>query len=414
MATMLRTHTGTSLTGTCPDHGVRTFSRPWRSLSPADAADAQTLTKYADTAMYQAKRTGRDTFQFFTSAMNTEVLRRRALETALRQAVRNEEFVLYYQPKEQLSSGQVVGIEALLRWERPGHGLVQPSEFICALEDCGLIVDVGRWVITAACKQIRDWLRRGMDPVQVSVNVSERQYVKGDLQGDVLNALDAYGVPAELLKLELTESLLMNNTDRTITLLQNLKAAGVQISINDFGTGFSSLAYLRRFPSDKLKIDRSFIRDVTHNPDDAAITLATIQMGHSLDLVAIAQGVETAAQLAYLQHHQCDQMQGCYFSRPLPVPDLERLLLAQTSPWHMAVRPYTATTLLLLANHTCVLVTRSLKSSRKTWTRSVARTPRLVPRLAEVAEQGAVHSADNRHAVRADDRDEYQMRLPRT
>jgi predicted signal transduction protein with EAL and GGDEF domain len=232
MATMLRTHTGTSLTGTCPDHGVRTFSRPWRSLSPADAADAQTLTKYADTAMYQAKRAGRDTFQFFTSAMNTEVLRRRALETALRQAVRNEEFVLYYQPKEQLSSGQVVGIEALLRWERPGHGLVQPSEFICALEDCGLIVDVGRWVITAACKQIRDWLRRGMDPVQVSVNVSERQFVKGDLHGDVLNALDAYGVPAELLELELTESLLMNNTDRTITLLQNLKAAGVQISID--------------------------------------------------------------------------------------------------------------------------------------------------------------------------------------
>jgi hypothetical protein len=248
----------------------------------------------------------------------------------------------------------------------------------------------------------------------VSVNVSERQFVKGDLQGDVLNALDAYGVPAELLELELTESLLMNNTDRTITLLQNLKAAGVQISIDDFGTGFSSLAYLRRFPSDKLKIDRSFIRDVTHNPDDAAITLATIQMGHSLDLVAIAQGVETAAQLAYLQHHQCDQMQGYYFSRPLPVPDLERLLLAQTSPWHMAVRPYTATTLLLLANHTCVLVTRSLKSSRKTWTRSVARTPRLVLRRAEVAEQGAVHSADNRHAGRADDRDEYQMRLPRT
>jgi EAL domain-containing protein (putative c-di-GMP-specific phosphodiesterase class I) len=171
-----------------------------------------------------------------------------------------------------------------------------------------------------------------MDPVQVSVNVSERQFVKGDLQGDVLDALDAYGVPAELLELELTESLLMNNTDSTITLLRNLKAAGVQISIDDFGTGYSSLACLRRFPIDKLKIDRSFICDVTHNPDDAAITLAIIQMGHSLDLVVIAEGVETKAQLAYLRRHKCDQVQGYYFSRPLPVTELERLLLAQSSP----------------------------------------------------------------------------------
>jgi diguanylate cyclase (GGDEF)-like protein len=313
-------------------HNVSVTASIGITLSPVDAADAQTLIKYADTAMYQAKQAGRDTFQFFTCAMNTEVLQRRELETALRQAVRNGEFVLYYQPKVQLSTGHVVGVETLLRWNRPGHGLVQPGEFICALEECGLIVDVGRWVIKEACQQIRDWLARGMDPVQVSVNVSERQFVKGDLQGDVLDALDAYGVPAELLELELTESLLMNNTDSTITLLRNLKAAGVQISIDDFGTGYSSLAYLRRFPIDKLKIDRSFIRDVTHNPDDAAITLAIIQMGHSLDLVVIAEGVETKAQLAYLRRHKCDQVQGYYFSRPLPVTELERLLLAQSRP----------------------------------------------------------------------------------
>jgi diguanylate cyclase (GGDEF)-like protein len=316
------------------------------ALSPDDATDAETLFKYADTAMDQAKQAGGDSFQFFTSAMNAEVSRRLELENALRQAVRNEEFVLHYQPKVELAGGQVVGLEALLRWERPGFGLIPPGEFIRALEDSGLIVEVGRWVIATACKQIGDWTRRGIEPVQVSVNVSERQFVKGDLQGDVLGALQAYGVPGELLELELTESLLMTNTDRTLAILENLKAEGVQISIDDFGTGYSSLAYLRRFPIDKLKIDISFTREITHNPDDAAIALAIIRMGHSLNLTVIAEGVETAAQLAFLRRHRCDQMQGYYFSRPEPVPALERLLLAGTSlpapDDEMAVRRNTA------------------------------------------------------------------------
>ncbi|HZX97893.1 MAG TPA: EAL domain-containing protein [Dermatophilaceae bacterium] len=311
-------------------HDVTVTASIGIALHPDDATDTETLLKYADTAMYQAKQSGRDPFQFFTSAMNTEVWRRLELETALRHAVKNGEFVLHYQPKVELKSGHVVGLEALLRWDRPGFGLVPPSEFIYSLEESGLIVDVGRWVIAAACEQIREWRRRGIEPVQVSVNVSERQFVRGDLQGDVLLALDTYEVPARLLELEITETLLMTSTDRTIATLQNLKAAGVQISIDDFGTGHSSLAYLRRFPIDKLKIDRSFIRDVTRSSDAAATALSIIRMGHGIDLEVIAQGVQTAAQLAYLRGHQCDQIQGYLFSPPLPVPALELLLLAGT------------------------------------------------------------------------------------
>ncbi len=312
-------------------HDVTVTASIGITLHPDDATDAQTLLKYADTAMYQAKQSGRDAFQFFTSAMNTEVWRRLELETALRRAIKNGEFVLHYQPKVDLKGGQVVGLEALLRWDRPGFGLICPSEFLYSLEESGLIVDVGRWAIAAACEQIREWRRRGIDPVQVSVNVSQRQFVRGDLQGDVLLALDTYEVPARLLELELAETLLMTSTDAMIATLANLKAAGVQISIDDFGKGYSSLAYLRRFPIDKLKIDRSFIRDVTRSPDAAAIALAIIQMGHSLDLEVIAQGVETAPQLTFLRGQQCDQIQGYFFSAPLPVPALELLLRAHTN-----------------------------------------------------------------------------------
>jgi len=301
------------------------------SLQPDDASDTDTLLKYADTAMHEAGQSGGDTFQFFTNAMNTEVWRRLELETALQKALKNGEFVLHYQPKAELKNGHVVGLEALLRWDRPGFGLVPPSEFIYSLEESGLIVDVGRWVIAAACEQIREWSRRGIDPLPVSVNVSERQLVRGDLESDVLLALEIYEVPARMLELELTETVLMTSTDQTIAILQNLRAAGVQISIDDFGRGHSSLAYLRRFPIDKLKIDRSFVRELTRSSDAAAVALSTIGTGHSLDLEVIAVGVETAAQLAYLRSHQCDQMQGYFFNPPLPAPELERLLQARIS-----------------------------------------------------------------------------------
>jgi diguanylate cyclase (GGDEF)-like protein len=293
---------------------------------PDDATDPETLIKYADTAMYQAKQSGRDTFRFFTAQMNAEALERLELETALRRAVKCGEFVVHYQPKVLVDSGRVSGVEALLRWDRPGKGLVAPEDFIPALEESGLIVEVGRWVISAVCDQIAAW-QTAIGPVQVSVNVSSRQFVDSDLERDVVQALEASGIPAGLLEMELTESTLMANTARTIAILETMRARGVQISIDDFGTGYSSLAYLRRFPIDKLKIDKGFIRHITTDPDDAAIAVAIIRMAHSLNLDVIAEGVETAAQLQYLRRHRCDQMQGYLFSRPLPAPELERLLL---------------------------------------------------------------------------------------
>jgi len=296
------------------------------ALYPDDALNSETLIKYADTAMYQAKQAGRDVFRFFTTQMNTDALAQLELETALRKAVENEEFVLHYQPKMQIESGRICGLEALLRWQRPGYGLVPPGEFISVLEDTGLIAPVGRWILEAACKQVAAWLASSIGPMAVSVNVVGRQFLEGNLERDVTEALGNHEVPAELLELELTESSLMANTQGTIEMLQNLQSLGVGISIDDFGTGYSSLAYLRRFPVDKLKIDIAFIRGITTNVDDAAIVLAIIRMAHTLKLDVVAEGVETAAQLEYLRSHECDQIQGYYLSRPLPVPELEKML----------------------------------------------------------------------------------------
>jgi diguanylate cyclase (GGDEF)-like protein len=296
------------------------------TIHPADAGDPDTMLKNADTAMYRAKQAGRDTIRYFTAEMNREMVARLDLETALRRAVANGEFVLYYQPKAHLDNGRIAGLEALLRWQRPGHGLVSPADFIPLLEQTGLIVGVGRWVIATVCEQISRWMRSSVGPWQVAVNVSGRQFVEGDLEGDVIKALDDRGVPAGLLELELTETSLMGNTEHTVAILERLKALGVQISIDDFGTGYSSLAYLRRFPIDKLKIDIAFVRDITSNPDDAAIARTIIQMAHSLKLAVVAEGVETAAQVNYLRRHHCDQIQGYYFSRPLPLSELEQFL----------------------------------------------------------------------------------------
>jgi diguanylate cyclase (GGDEF)-like protein/PAS domain S-box-containing protein len=296
------------------------------TVHPADASDPETLLKYADMAMYQAKLAGRDTYRFFTAAMNAELLARLELEAALRQAVENEEFVLYYQPKVQLDSGRIVGVEALLRWQRPGHGLLPPAGFITVLEQTGLIVPVGSWVIATACRQIGLWMRSAVGPLQVSVNVSERQFNEGDLAADVVRAIGDNGIAAELLELELTESCLMQNTGRTVASLQDFRRRGVQISIDDFGTGYSSLAYLRRFPIDKLKIDIAFVRGITSNDDDAAIALTIINMAHSLKLKVIAEGVETPEQLAHLRSQGCDQIQGFLFSEPLSAPELERMI----------------------------------------------------------------------------------------
>jgi diguanylate cyclase (GGDEF)-like protein/PAS domain S-box-containing protein len=296
------------------------------SVFPDDGSDADTLIQYADTAMYRAKEAGRDAFRFFTAEMNAQSLARLDLENALRRAIDNNEFVLYYQPKIDISSGRLSGAEALIRWKRPGHGMVSPALFIPILEETGLIVRVGNWVLNEACRKIAEWGKTRIGAVHLSVNVSGIQFFVGGLEEEVMRAIKQHDIAPELLELELTESSLMSNAEETITVLQNLKKLGIQISIDDFGTGYSSLAYLKRFPIDKLKIDIAFVREVTSNPDDAAIVLAIINMAHSLKLQVIAEGVERDAQLAYLRRHNCDEMQGYYFSRPLPEDEFEVML----------------------------------------------------------------------------------------
>ena len=258
-------------------------------------------------------------------------LTREALENDLRLAVERSDFTLHYQPKVELASGAVCALEALLRWDRPGHGAVSPAVFVPLLETLGLIVPVGRWVIDNVCRQIAAWQRSDIGAVEVSVNVSGHQLIEGDLIADIAASLAKTGVAAHWLEVELTESSLMENTQHTIASLQRLRAMGVKISIDDFGTGYSSLAYLRRFPIDTLKIDIAFIREVTSNPQDAAITRTIIELAHSLELRVVAEGVESQAQLAFLKAAGCDQIQGYLFSRPLPMLELERLLLEKRS-----------------------------------------------------------------------------------
>jgi diguanylate cyclase (GGDEF)-like protein len=296
------------------------------TVFPNDGDDADTLIKFADNAMYRAKEDGSDSFRFFTAEMNAQSLARLDLENALRRAVENGEFVLHYQPKVDLASGRVSGAEALIRWQRPGQGMVSPGLFVPVLEDMGLIARVGAWVLDEACRQVAAWERSGVGPVRVAVNVSSAQFFGGAIEQQVREALQRHRVAPELLELELTEGSLMSNAEETISVLRNLKQLGVTISVDDFGTGYSSLAYLRRFPIDKLKIDIAFVREVTSNPDDAAIVLAIIKMAHSLKLTVVAEGVEREAQLAHLKRQECDEMQGYYFSRPLPAGEFEVLL----------------------------------------------------------------------------------------
>jgi diguanylate cyclase (GGDEF)-like protein/PAS domain S-box-containing protein len=296
------------------------------SMYPDDATDPGTLVKYADTAMVRAKEAGRDGYRFFTAGMNVQVLARLDLELALRGALEGGQFALYYQPKLELNTGRISGVEALLRWHRPGYGLVYPAEFVPVMEETGLVVRVGEWIIDEACRQVAAWNAEGVRDVRVAVNVSSRQFVEGDLEGAIRRSIETHGIEPGLLELELTESALMSNAEHTIEVLARLKQLGIRISIDDFGTGYSSLAYLKRFPIDKLKIDIAFVRDIVTNPDDAAIALAIISMAHSLHMQVIAEGVETRAQMAYLRRNRCDEIQGFHFSRALAAADLARLV----------------------------------------------------------------------------------------
>lgn len=296
------------------------------SAFPNDGSDAATLLKNADTAMYRAKENGRNNFQFYTVEMNTRALERLSLESAMRKALERDEFLLHYQPQVSVATGNVVGCEALVRWNHPEQGLISPGTFIPVAEDSGLIVPLGEWVMNTACRQQVQWLQQGLPPVRVAVNLSARQFMRHDLVKMVKRALDLTGIDPQFLELELTESMIMEHLKETIETLHALRNMGVQLSIDDFGTGYSSMAYLKRFPINKLKIDQSFVRDLATDPDDAAIVSATLAMGHNLNLTVNAEGVESQQQLAFLKAHGCDEIQGYYFCRPVPPEELGELL----------------------------------------------------------------------------------------
>ncbi|WP_198118683.1 bifunctional diguanylate cyclase/phosphodiesterase [Massilia rhizosphaerae] len=293
---------------------------------PSDGTPAENLIEHADIAMYRAKKLGRNNFQFYTPAMNEESLERVRIESALRNALDRDEFVLHYQPQVDLQTGRIVGMEALIRWKHPELGMVPPSRFIGIAEETGLIVPIGAWVMRAACAQNKAWQDAGLGKLRVAVNLSARQFSAADLVPGIEAVLNDTGLEPSCLELELTESLFMSDVTPAVELLHRMKSLGINLSIDDFGTGYSSFSYLSRFPIDVLKIDRSFVNDITHDANDAAIVASIIALAHNLRLSVIAEGVETAEQLDYLRHQGCDEMQGYYFSKPLPAHEFEQLL----------------------------------------------------------------------------------------
>lgn len=296
------------------------------SLFPDDGKTSRSLLKNAGSALYRARNAGGDDYRFYTEDMHSKASKQFSLETSMRHALSNEEFVLHYQPRMAVDSLTITGVEALVRWQHPQLGLLPPAEFITLAEDNGLILPIGEWVLRTACRQNREWQQRGFAPMRMGVNVSARQFQQRHLGEIVLKILEETGLAPEYLDLELTESSIMSKAQASIDVLTKLKAMGVTISIDDFGTGFSSLSYLKRLPIDALKIDRSFIRDVTTDPDDAALVMAIVTLAHNLNLEVIAEGVETDEQLRFLRLLRCDEVQGYLFSKPLPAEELEHVL----------------------------------------------------------------------------------------
>jgi len=288
------------------------------SVFPEHGTNSETLIKNADAAMYCAKEKGRNTFRFFTENMNAQAVERLTLENSLRLALVRKELFLVYQPQIEIATGRITGLEALLRWQHPELGLVPPDKFIRIAENSGLIIPIGEWVLRTACAQARRWQDEGLPALPVAVNVSAVQFRQEDFCELIRSVLREVRLAPQYLELELTESLLLSSADVTLSVLQELKAMGLTLAIDDFGTGYSSLSYLKQFPVGKLKIDRSFVRDVAVSPDDAAITTAIISMAKSLNLKVIAEGVEDEAQMSFLRARQCDEIQGYYFSKPLP------------------------------------------------------------------------------------------------
>jgi diguanylate cyclase (GGDEF)-like protein len=296
------------------------------SVFPDDGPDAETLIKNADIAMYQAKENGRQSYQFFKPAMNVRAVERQSIEESLRRALERQEFGLHYQPTVDLRTGEITGAEALIRWTHPTRGPVSPAQFIPIAEDCGLILSIGNWVLREACKQARTWLDAGLPLATMAVNVSAMEFRDENFLEGLLAILTETGLDPRCLELEPTESVLMKRAESTESTLKALRAKGVQLAVDDFGTGYSSLSYLRKFPIDALKIDQSFVRQITTVPDETTIVTAVISLGRSLKLRVVAEGVETHKELEFLQAHQCDEAQGYYFSQPVPAQEFAKLL----------------------------------------------------------------------------------------
>jgi diguanylate cyclase (GGDEF)-like protein len=297
-------------------------------LSPVDGQHEESLMKNAGAALFKAKEQGGNSYRFYTANMNAKALERLTLENKLRRAIERNEFVVYYQPKVDVNTWQIVGAEALVRWQNPEVGLVSPAEFIPLAEETGLIVPIGNWVSRVACSQIKQWHSEGFDSLGVSVNLCARQFQEQDLVNSVVEILSQSRLDPKFLELEITESSIMTDADFAVKVLTELKALGIRVSVDDFGTGFSSLGYLKRLPVDILKIDQSFVHDVSTDPDAAALVMTIISLAHNLRLKVIAEGVETEEQLRFLRLLRCDEIQGYLFSKPLPAEEF-RVLLAK-------------------------------------------------------------------------------------
>ena len=307
-------------------HECHTTASIGIAMYPNDGADAQTLTRNADMAMYLAKEDGKNSFRFFTKQIKTQSIERLTLETALRRALERDQFSLHYQPKVEMATRQITGVEALLRWTHPDLGVLPPLKFIPLAEETGLIVPIGRWVLKEACAQNAAWQRRGLRPISMAVNLSPRQFADEHLLRDIDEALEASGMSPALLQLEVTESMVMQNVSRAIKVLKAIQHRGIRLAIDDFGTGYWSMSLMKQFPIDTIKIDRCFVRDLADDSEDQAIAQAIICMGKALGMMVVAEGVETAGQETILRDHGCDEMQGFLFSKPVPPQQLADLL----------------------------------------------------------------------------------------
>ncbi|MBV8154291.1 MAG: bifunctional diguanylate cyclase/phosphodiesterase, partial [Candidatus Eremiobacteraeota bacterium] len=298
------------------------------SVYPNDGGDAETLLKHADVAMYRAKEKGRNFVQFYTPVLNAAMTTRLQQEKALRKALARGEFIVYYQPQYELATGRLFGLEALVRWHHPKLGMIRPDLFIPNAESSSVIVLIGELVMEKACSQLVAWQARGLPKLRVSVNLSARQFHETDLLKRARSVLEQTSLDPDTLEFEITESVAMDDAQRSVEIMKRLRDVGIRFSLDDFGTGYSSLGYLKRFPIDTLKIDQSFIRDIMNKPDDATIVKTVIAMAHNLSLDVCAEGTETKEQLEFLGRNSCDRVQGYYYSRPVPPEDFEPFITA--------------------------------------------------------------------------------------